>query len=117
MSNTIFHVTVAALVGAMAVAGVAIAMAPSTAVDPRLDGCVLNFLGRLPKVEGARVANIKSEYSHTSDPWKNQPHPPGSQLLEIWDIVVTVNFNGRPVYYPHQCIIRVNRTAEPTKSR
>ena len=79
MTNTIFHITVATLVGAMAVFGAAIAMSPSTPVptDPSQpeisttlkDACVVNALSRLPKIDGMRVTHSSYKFYRAEGQW------------------------------------------------
>ncbi len=57
-----------------------------------LDGCVYRALGRTPMVEGARVA--RTEYKFSSS-WRS--------LRDFWDILITVDFNGKPVHYRYTC--------------
>jgi len=70
-----------------------------------VDGCVHMALARVPKVEGARVASTQPEYRHSASPY--------GLTREFWDILVTVDFNGRPVHYRYACrITPTNGTAE-----
>jgi len=122
---SIFHITVATLVGAMTVAGVAIAMAPSrdgevaktapaaapmvaaipvppqpapaTSSNPLLDGCVISAIGRLPKADGLRVT--KSGYEH----WSGG---------DIWKVNVSVELHGREAHYQWVCLLIGNGTAQ-----
>ena len=127
MTNGIFHITVATLVGAMTVAGVAIAMAPSragevaktapiaaaipvapiappqtapapaptTSSNPLLDGCVINAIGRLPKVDGLRVT--KSWYERFAA---------GSRESDgAWRVYISVDLHGRQAPYHWVCLI------------
>ena len=116
MSLAIFHVIVATLLSAMAVFGVAIAMAPLTAVPlaavpvPQskppsiqlLDGCVINAIGRLPKADGLRVTTSEYEFHHSIE------QPP----YEFWTVSVSVDLQGRQATYQWFCRLYARREAE-----
>jgi len=57
-----------------------------------VDGCVFEAVGRLPKVEGARVASTNAEFYRS---WRS--------LSDLWNIFVTVDFNGKSVRYRFTC--------------
>ena len=105
MPPAIFHVTVATLIGAIAIAGVAIAMAPSTAVpitppqpaaapaNPLLDSCVISAIGRLPKADGLRVTKSSYEYMMSTQNPQN----------EFWTVSISVDLQGRQATYQWAC--------------
>jgi hypothetical protein len=68
---------------------------PSPADSPLVNGCVFEAIGRLPFVEGARVASSKAKF--------NRPEYGYASRVELWDIFVSVDFNGRPVHYQFYC--------------
>ena len=68
---------------------------PFAASFPLADGCVHQALGRIPQVEGARVASTKPEFSHSLSGYYSR--------LEVWNIFVTIDFNGKPVHYRFTC--------------
>jgi hypothetical protein len=62
-------------------------------------------LARLPKVEGQKVTNTKPEFHHSASPY--------GLTREFWEIVLTVDFNGRQAHYRYACrVTPTNGTAE-----
>lgn len=65
-----------------------------------LDGCVIEAIGRLPKVDGMRVTDSSYQYRNSS------------RHFEFWRIFLTVEVAGRRGSYHWLCKIFANSSAE-----
>jgi len=135
MSNGIFHITVATLVGAMAVAGVAIAMAPSR------DGEPLKMVKTTPSATAPIAAAIPAAPPQPASAPANplldgcvisaigrlpkadglkvtktsyeflESNFIGSERTELYDVFVSVDLNGLQASYSWRCLVYGTRGA------
>ena len=65
-----------------------------------LDGCVISALGRLPKVDGLRVANSSYEFRNSHKQW------------DFYTVSVSVELQGRKADYQWLCRVYASSSAE-----
>ena len=74
---------------------------PTTEPNKKLlDGCVINALGRLPKVDGLRITKSSYEFRNTF------------RQFEFWKVLVSVEVLGRQADYQWLCRVYADTSAE-----
>lgn len=73
---------------------------PGSSSQSLLDGCVIEAIGRLPKVEGVRVIDSSYQFRNSS------------RHFEFWRVFITVEVAGRRGSYHWLCKIHGNSSAE-----
>jgi spermidine/putrescine-binding protein len=141
MTNTIFHVTVATLVGAMAVAGVAIAMAPADAQSSRKTDwsdllkpyaaktnpavpiapsatptqSITPATKSNPIVDGCVISAIgrlpKADGLRVTNSSYEFRNPNGS-MFDFYTVSISVDLHGRQATYQWLCRVYQNSSAE-----
>lgn len=82
--------------------------APAAQSSPQerlLNGCVIDAMGRLPKVDGLRVLNSSYEYRNSHE------------KFEFWNIFLSVSVDGREANYHWLCRIYANTSSELLRPR